>query len=166
MKTISSRSFSSYSSSPSSSQSASLMSTRIPGRLKVSYYSEYKGTHTPSPSMNISSRSLTRLSFIQAMRNRTSAGRPSGAVFGMQTVCLGFWEKMRCRPPLHCQLLWSIPTARQHQNVPKLDLDLEVISALTLRRLGESLDGSLIWFGVTQSVRSSNRCCRHGGHWL
>lgn len=40
-------------------------------------------THTPSPSINISSRSLTRLSFIQEMRKRTSAGRPSGAVLGI-----------------------------------------------------------------------------------
>lgn len=62
-------------------------------------------TYTPSPSANMSSRSVTRCCFIHAIRKRMSAGRASpGTALGRMTECLGCWEKMRCKPPLcRCQ---------------------------------------------------------------
>lgn len=46
-------------------------------------------------------------------------------------------------------------------NVPELDLDLEVVSALALGYLSESFDSRFVRLRVPQSVRLSDRCCRH-----
>ena len=56
-------------------------------------------TYTPSPSPNISTRSLNKLSFIHLIKYRIVTGE-SSVVLGNLTVCFGLDENKRCRPPL------------------------------------------------------------------
>lgn len=85
MNTMRSFSFSSYSNSPMSSQSASLISTRIPGR-------------TLSPWMNSSGRSAKRFSFTQKSRRPTVQG---SFLSGRLTSCFLILLTRSSAPPLN-----------------------------------------------------------------
>lgn len=122
MNTITSPSLSSYSPSPSSSQSVSFTTTRIPGRLKFEaqpcetvFGRISMLTYTVPFSMNSSTLSFNRLSRSQTTRYARSAGRSCsvelparslleaseerGIRAGIATRCERWFEKSSSSPP-------------------------------------------------------------------